>query len=388
MSAQTADAVVIGAGIIGASVAYHLKAAAPGWRVVLLEANEAPGAGETRWATGGVRHQFGTEANVRLSLLSAPYFETFEERFGVDPNFRQHGYLFVTADPARVAALDRERALQRALGVPTERLDARELARLCPPLRTDDLIAANFCARDGSVDPHWVLQGFLATFRRLGGELVVRAPVRELTPAVHSAGTAWTVTAAGGRYETPVVVVAAGPQSHDVAGLAGIDVPAHPFRRQVFVAERPAAVPATIPLTVDCDTGWYAHASRAELLLGGTDKDNRPGTEPEVDWSLFDVVYAAATARMPVLADARIVRAYAGIRTLTPDHHAILGPVAERPGCYLACGPSGHGIMHSPAIGLLLTEWITEGQPRSWDARGLLLDRFRSAHELHETAIF
>lgn len=383
MSARV-DAVIIGAGIIGASIAYHLRARKPDWRVLVLEAQEAPGSGETRWATGGVRHQFGTEANIRLTQLSIPYFEAFAARFGVDPDFRRHGYLFVTASNERFAIMQREAQIQRALGVPTEHPDRARLAALCPPLRVDDIAGANYCALDGSINPHWVMQGFLDTFKRAGGEVRVREPVQAL--AAHDAG--WTLTTPSGEIESPVVVIATGPQSRAVAALARVDLPAHPFARQVFVAERQASVPESIPLTVDMDTGWYAHAHGPELLLGGTDKDQRPGASAEVDWALFDAVFAAATHRMPTLADARIARSYAGVRTLSPDHHAILGPVPGRPGLFLAAGFSGHGIMHSPAVGLLLSEWIVEGAPRSWDARVLSIERFTNRAGFEESAVF
>lgn len=384
------DAAIVGAGIIGSAIAARLVERAPSWRVVLLEAADAPGTGETRWATGGVRAQFATEANIRLSLISIAVFERFEEEFGIDPRFRRHGYLFVTADPARLQTMDAELATQRKLGVATQRVDRQAMHALCPPLYTDDLLGGNFCASDGSIEPATLVQGYLDAFRRRGGTLVTRAPVTAFAPDRDT----WTVTTPHGEYETPIVVLACGPHTRAVAALAELDVPARAYARQVFVARMPPAIPEGIPLVVDIDTGWYVHAQRAELLLGGTDKDTRPldttgaldAVEP--DWSGFDLVYRAASHRMPALVDAQIVRAYAGPRTLTPDHHAILGPVASHPGLFLAAGLSGHGIMHSPAVGILLSEWITEGEPRTWDARALTLERFTAPTAFNESAVF
>ena len=380
------DVAVVGAGIIGASVAERILERAPAWRVVLLERESAPGTGETRWATGGVRHQFGTEANIQLSLISMPIFDDFEEIYGVDPRFRKHGYLFVTADPRQLAILDRELELQRAHRIDTLRLARDAMKTLCPPLFVDDLIGGNFCAQDGSIEPAALLQGYIDAFRRRGGALATEGEVI----AIAREGTNWLVSTARAEYETPNVVIACGPRSSAVAGLAGLNVPAKAYARQVFVVEKLDAVPHAIPLTVDRDTGWYVHASRAELLLGGTDKENRPvdGATADVDWRGFDSVYAAASHRMPALADAKVARAYAGARTLTPDHHPILGPVESHPGLFLAAGLSGHGIMHSPAVGILLAEWITDGQPRTWDARPLQLDRFATRKAIDETATF
>lgn len=379
-----ADVVVIGAGITGASIGYHLLASDPSLRVVILETEDRPGTGATARATGGVRFQFATEAHIRLSLLSRPYFLEFKERFGIDPGFRTHGYLFVTADPARWAAMGDEARLQRLLGVPTERLDPPALQELCPPLETADLMGGQFCPWDGSVDPHSVMEGFLSAFRRCGGELRLRAPVTDL----ERLSGAWRVQTPVGVVEAAVVVVAAGGHSHQVTALAGLDIPARPYRRQVFIMAAHPALPPSLPLTVDLDTGWYLHVHRGgALLMGGTDKDSNPGLDPVVDWSGFDRVAEAAARRMPVVVESRLMRAMAGVRMITPDHHPILGPSGV-PGLYLACGFSGHGIMHSPAVGLLLAEWILYGAPCTWDAGALTLDRFRQGALISEKAVF
>ncbi|MBV8355185.1 MAG: FAD-binding oxidoreductase, partial [Candidatus Eremiobacteraeota bacterium] len=371
MAHGVVDAAIIGGGIIGASIAERIQCSEPSWRCVIFEAEEAPGTGETRWATGGVRHQFGTEPNIRLSLISVPVFENFPDEYGIDPAFRRHGYLFVTADEKRLALMDRERELQNSLGVPTQRLDREQLRKHCPPLFVDDLLGGNFCALDGSIEPAWVLQGYIDNFRRHGGSLATAAPVVE----IEHTGTTWRLTTPRATYDTPIVVIACGPHTRAVAALAKLDVPVQPYARQVFVAQALPAIPPVIPLTIDIDTGWYIHAHHAELLLGGTDKETRPldGATADVDWTAFETVYHAATHRMPALAEANILHAYAGARTLTPDHHPILGPVETHPGIYLACGLSGHGIMHAPAVGILLAEWVTEGRPRTWDARPLTI---------------
>ncbi|MEX2355635.1 MAG: FAD-dependent oxidoreductase [Thermaerobacterales bacterium] len=384
------DVAVIGGGIIGASVAFHLKERAPHLRVALLEKDPFLGAGATSRATGGVRLQFATEANIRLSLMSIPYFEEFEQRFGVDPGFRRHGYLFVTADRARLPAMQAQVALQNRLGVNSALVSGLETGRLCPPLRTDDLVGGTFCRQDGSLDPHSLVQGFLARFRQAGGEVLTDAEVTGLTWSDGPDGSrTWQVRAAGRCWESGQVVVAAGPHSDQVMAKAGVEVPSKPYGRQVFVLKPHPDVPGDIPMVVDADTGWYVHAEPGgALLLGGTDKDIRPGLRHDVDWDLFDRVYDAAAHRMPVLADAEMLRAYAGVRQLTPDHHPVLGPVGGMPGLYLACGFSGHGIMHSPAVGLLLSEWVLDGRPLSWDARCLTLERFERGELLDESAVF
>ncbi|MGA3038952.1 MAG: FAD-binding oxidoreductase [Vulcanimicrobiaceae bacterium] len=355
------DAAIVGAGIVGTSIAERLIERVPGWRIVLLEAEGSPGTGESRWAAGGVRSQFGTEANIMLSLISMQVFENFERTYGVDPHFRRHGYLFVTADEKRLALMDDELRMQRALGVDTQRLDPRAMRELCSPLETDDLLGGNYCASDGSIDPATLLHAYLESFRRQGGAMATEARVL----SIERSGDVWSLKTPRVEYETPVIVLACGTRARPVAALAGLDLPVHTIERQIFKAERVAGIPEQIPFVVDIDTGWYINAQPTELLLGGT-----------------------ATHRMPMLADAKIVRAYAGVRTLTPDHLAILGPVKSHPGLFLATGFSGHGIMHSPAVGILLAEWITEGEPRTWDARPLSLERFANPTERNESVVF
>jgi sarcosine oxidase subunit beta len=361
------DAAIIGAGIVGTSIAERLIERVPGWRIVLLEAEGSPGTGESRWATGGVRAQFATEANIMLSLISMRVFESFERAYGVDPHFRRHGYLFVTADEKRLGIMDDELRMQRALGVDTQRLDPHAMRELCAPLATDDLLGGNYCASDGSIEPATLLHAYLESFRRQGGAMATEARVL----SIERAGDMWTLKTPRVEYETPVIVLACGTGARDVAALAGLEIPVHTSARHAVVAERLPGIPEQMPLVVDIDSGWYVHAQPTEILIGGTDKDSR-----------------VSTRRMPILADAKIVRAYAGARTLTADHHAILGPVESHPGLFLATGFSGHGIMHSPAVGILLAEWITEGEPRTWDARPLMLERFSTQNLRNESAVF
>jgi sarcosine oxidase subunit beta len=382
----TADVLVIGGGVIGASVAYHLLERNPRFRVVLLEREREVGTGATAKATGGVRHQFSTEANIRLTLLSYPYFTHARERFGRPVDFVAHGYLFVTGDPATLAASARSVELQRSLGVRSRILAPAEMTPLLPALVTDDLLGGSFCADDGSADPYGLLQAFLSVARSRG--LDVRTG--EGVGAVLKTGARVTgVRTACGDYAAPVVVNCAGPHADEVGALAGIEIPSRPFKRQVMVTEPLPGFPEVFPLIVDLDTGWYVHRQGASaVLMGGTDKDRRPGHDTSVDWDAFDLVFRAAARRVPPLAEARVMRAYAGVRDLTPDYHGILGEAAEAPGFYIACGFSGHGFMHAPAIGLLTAELILDGRARSMDIEPLSLARFSRGTARPEANIF
>jgi len=343
---QTADVVIVGAGIIGGSVAYHLLERDPGLRVVVLEKEPEPGTGATSKATGGVRFQFSTEANVRLTQLSYRYFTHAEEILGSPVDFARHGYLFVTTDPATLEQCRRNVALQRGLGVASEILTPAQIQTHLASLVTHDLVGGSFCADDGSADPYSMLQAFLGRAKGRGMRLLTGHPV---TGVVKSADRVTGVRTPQGEWSAPIVVDCAGPYADLIGEMAGVSIPSKPYRRQVMVTEPLRDLPPVFALIVDLDTGFYVHRQGlSAVLMGGTDKDIKPGLDTEVDWDAFDAVFRAAALRVPPPAEARVMRAYAGVRDLTPDYHGILGPAAQAPGLHVACGFSGHGFMHAP----------------------------------------
>ncbi len=371
---RTADVIVIGGGVIGCSVAYHLVKRDGTLRVVLLEREAMLGTGSTAKATGGIRHQFSSEANIRLTQLSLPLYRQFEEETGHSVYFRPHGYLFLTTDAEALAGLRKAVALQQSLGVSSRIISPADAGRLVPGLRTDDLLGGSFCDQDGTAEPAAAVQGFAARARAMGAEVMTG---QEVVALLREGGRITGARTDGGDFAAPVVVIAAGPYSAQVAAMAGLEIPARPYRRQVSVAEPIRELDREIPLTIDLDTGFYIHRmGRSDLLLGGTDKDTRPGFNLDIDWPGVERVLAAGMRRIPALEHAEVRRTYVGLRTLTPDHHPILGRVEGCEGLVLACGDSGHGFMHAPAIGLLAGEEILDGRAASLDLAPFRLDRF------------
>ncbi len=382
----TADILIIGGGVIGGSIAYHLLARDRRLRVILLEKEAEVGTGATSKATGGVRHQFSTETNVRLTQLSYPYFADAERVLGRSVDFTPHGYLFVTSEPRTFEQLKKNVALQQRLGVRSRVVAPVEMKPMLSQLVVDDLIGGTFCPNDGSADPYGLLQGFLALARERGLRVLTAEPVvgvaRERERVVG-------VETLRDRYRAPVVVNAAGPYGDQVGALAGVAIPSKPYRRQVMVTDPLPDFPEIFPLIVDLDTGWYVHRQgKSAVLMGGTDKDQHPGYDTTVDWEAFDLVFKAAGKRVPPLVEAKVMRAYAGVRDLTPDYHGILCEAREAPGFYIACGFSGHGFMHSPAIGLLMAELILDGRAASMEISALSLDRFASGAVSTEASMF
>jgi len=251
-----------------------------------------------------------------------------------------------------------------------------EMKPMLSQLVVDDLIGGTFCPDDGSADPHGLLQGFLALARERGLGVLTSEPVVGITRA---GARVVGVETSHNRYAAPIVVNAAGPHADQVGALVGVAIPSKPYRRQVMVTDPLPDFPLIFPLIVDLDTGWYVHRQgKSAVLMGGTDKDQHPGYDTTVDWEAFDLVFKAAGKRVPPLAEAKVMRAYAGVRDLTPDYHGILCEAREAPGFYVACGFSGHGFMHSPAIGLLMAELILDGRATSMDISGLSLERFKA----------
>jgi len=375
---KTADVVIVGGGIIGASIAYHLTRA--GLRDVLVIERDRLGSGSTGKNAGGIRKQFSSEINVRLSQRSIPRIERFAEEMGVDPDFRQVGYLFLITTDAHVVPFERSLELWKRLDVPARRVDAREAKSLCPPARTDDVIFATFCGEDGYADPSSLLNGYIARAREGGAEFVEGA---EVTGVDRASDRVLGVRSSQGAVVAPTVVDAAGPWAAQVAKLANVDLPIAPLRRHIFVTDPIPEVQADFPLTVEFSTGLYAHRESGGVLMGMSDPDQPPGFDTSVNWDFLPSVVERALARFPVLAAAKVRTGWAGLYEDTPDKHPILGFVDELPGFVCAAGFSGHGIMHAPATGEAIAELITKGRT-TLDISALAHSRFKKGQLVRE----
>lgn len=380
------DVVIVGGGIIGAAAGYYLLTQRPGLKVLLLEKEEVPGTVATAKATGCLRCQFSSAVGVHLSVFGIETYKQFAAMTGQEIGFHQNGYLFVTTDPERLAALAANVQMQQSLGVPARVVSPADARELCPPLRNADLVGGTFCPWDGAANPADALQGFLTRGRAMGLTVRCECPATGLIRAGERVVGVRTVR---GDVAAGAVINAAGAWAREVAAWAGISVPVQPFKRQVFIADPPEGLPLGLPMTVDLDTGWYVHQERrGSLLIGGTDRDSRPGIDERVDWDGMLPVMEAAVKRVPVLESARVKGAYAGVRALTPDDHPILGPAPGSEGLYLSVGWGGHGFMHAPASGRALAELILDGTSHSIDISSLALSRFATGRQYHEATAF
>ena len=383
---EAADVVIIGAGIVGASIAFHLTQA--GCRdVLILERETRLGLGSTGKSMGGVRAQFATEVNILMSLYSIPFFANFEEITGHPSGYKAHGYLFVATSDEHMDYLSANHARQVVLGLKDAELVGRdEIVRMVPQLRSDDIRGGSFCATDGFVDPYSAMNGFMACAREKGAELLRATEVTKIDTA-H--GRITGVQTSQGRVSTRVVVNAAGPWAALMARSAGVDLPIYPLRRMLVPTEPFPGLPERLPMVIDMTTGFHFRPEGIGLLMAWNDKAEKPGFRTDFDPEFVEKILSHAVDRVPVFADLQVNpgRGWAGMYAMSPDHHAILGPVAELEGFYCANGFSGHGVMHSPATGRIVSDLILEGKSQVIDAELLSLGRFAEGRMIHESAV-
>ena len=369
---RTADVVIVGGGCMGASVAFHLARRGV-TDVVLIEREAMLGTGSTGRNAGGVRHQFSSEANIRLSIESIRMLERFTGEVGYEIDFHQDGYLFLLSSPASVETFRRNVGLQRSCGVDVEWLDAADAARLAPGLDVTGVLGATFCQKDGIADPNGVTMGFAKAAQGMGVEIMRET---EVTGIMRAGGRITGVSTNRGDVATSVVVNAAGPHARHVGQLAGVDVPVDPYRRHIFIAQDfTAAVPPSRIMVIDFDTTFYFHREGGGMLFGMGDPDEPSGFDTTVRWDFLPAVTEVAMRRLPALADASISHAWAGLYEMTPDANPVIGPTRELAGFYLINGFSGHGFQHSPAAGRILADIIT-GRDPGFDVSAFSAERF------------
>jgi sarcosine oxidase subunit beta len=383
---HTAEVLIIGAGIIGASVAYHL-AIRGCTDVLILEKAEAPITGSTALSAGGVRHQFAREVNIRLSKYSIERFKNFSQEVGGHADLRQSGYLFLINKEDTWAQFQEQVRLQRSLDVQVELLEPRDTLEYVPGTRLDDIVGATFGSEDGFCDPYGIARGYLKRARELGVRVALSTPV---TGAQLRGDRLMAVETPDGLVSGEYVVNACGAWSGQVAALLGVDLPVQPYRRNAYITERFPNFPDPIPLTFDVDTGFWMRKEQDTVLFGMANPADPPGVNLNVDWEWLPEVLDAGIDRFPLLEKARLVKkqCWAGLYGISPDHMPILGRHPEMPKYLHASGFSGHGVMHSPATGMLIAEEILDGRAHTINIDELRITRFRNMSVQSETNIY
>jgi sarcosine oxidase subunit beta len=375
------DAVVIGAGAVGCSVAYNLA-----WRgmkkVVLLDRGNI-GEGSTGRCAGGVRQQFSTEVNVRIGMLSVQILKSFEQRLGRTADFRQIGYLFVAPDQDAMDDLLANLEVQHRAGLEDAReVDVDEIGAMVPGLRLDDLLGGSFCPTDGIAGPSEMSQAYAHAGRELGVQILEGVEVVGLSIQPGRC----QVRTDRGVIRAARVVCCAGAWSRPLGEMAGVPVPVAPYRRHIFVTKLFSGITRQTPMTVDYRTSFYFHPEGDGLLMGMSDPAEPESFRTDVEWDFLDHMVQHATHRFPALETAEIMTGWAGLYEITPDHQGIIGESRQAPGLWLCCGFSGHGFMQAPAVGELCADLVVGREP-AFDIGNLRPERFADGQTLEERAV-
>ena len=375
----TADIVIVGGGVMGASAAYHLAKCGIK-NIVLLEKEDFFGAGATGRCAGGVRYQFSTEVNIKLSLESLPMLERFKEEIGQEINYRQCGYLLIATNEKDANTFKQNVQLQNSLAVQTQLLNGDEVRLRLPLMKFDNALAGTFHQKDGLVDPNSVVVGYISAAHRLGANAIAGV---EVTGIRVSNDQVEAVETTQGAIQTRMVLNAAGPWSGLIGQMAGVEIPIVPIRRQMFTTNPLKEIPEDFPFVIDFGQSLYFHREGEGLLVGMSNQNQEPGFDQNVDEDFEFVNLEAAIGRMPLLERASRASHWAGLYEVTPDAHPVFGG-SDIQGFMICTGFSGHGFMHGPVAGKLMSEYIVDGKFSTLDVSMLDLARFEEGRLIKE----
>ncbi|WP_129662502.1 NAD(P)/FAD-dependent oxidoreductase [Phytoactinopolyspora endophytica] len=371
-----ADVVIVGGGVMGTSIAFHLAEAGVS-DVVVLERDEL-GSGSSGKPIGGVRAQFSDPLNIELGARSLRAYQDFARRPGQDIKLDNVGYLFLLTTSEQVAAFRDSVAVQNELGVPSRLISADEARQLCPYVTTDGLLAAAFSPDDGHARPALVIEGYAQAAAKAGVRIMTHSTVTAMDTR-HDRITA--VHTSRGTITCSAVVCAAGAWSARIGEMAGVDLPVLPFRRQIALTVPLRPSPPRVPFTIDFDSSGYFHNSDDGLLFGLADPRETAGfdTEWTADW--LEPFRAAMLRRAPDLADMAVATGWAGLYEVTPDHNALIGRASSPENFVYATGFSGHGFLQAPAVGEIVRD-LYLGRTPPVDVTPLSCERFSAGNTI------
>ncbi|WP_210604893.1 NAD(P)/FAD-dependent oxidoreductase [Brevibacterium oceani] len=357
----TASVVIIGAGVMGASIAFHL-AERGGEDIVIVE-RDSPGSGSTSKAAGGVRCQFSDEVNIALAARGLEVLSTFEADFGIDIGLVRNGYLFLLDSDESAEAFAANVALQQRMGLDSRMLTVAEVAELAPYVNTEGLVAGAFNPGDGHCTPEAVVSGYISAARERGVRVLKSCEVTGFEVGDGAERRVTSVVTDRGTIACSQVVAAAGAWSGLIGELAGVDLPVRPLRREIMVSEPVDFDTTRMPFTIDFTTSYYVHPEGSGLLFGCPDEADDWSFNDKRDPNWLATLAEHIEARTPELADVEAKRGWAGLYEMTPDHNALIGEAEELPGFYYACGFSGHGFLMGPAVGEVVADLMTGREP-------------------------
>ncbi len=375
----SAEAVIIGGGVVGSSILYHLTQ--QGMKNVVLLERDILCAGSSGKSAALVRQHYSNEVTIRIAQKSVEIFTHFADLVGGTAGFHQTGWLQITPPQAQ-RVTEEIVALQQRLGVKAELLSVDDVQQLFPALNTEAVAVGAYEPEGGFADPHSVASSFVDRAKALGGQVHMGTPVRRV---LVEGSRVKGVATDQGEIEAPIVVIAAGPWAQQVGKMVGIEFPLQILRSQIAIFQPQQAVENPPLVVVDPFHETYFRPEVGNItLVGGTESipiEQRVVTDPNAYNEKADADYVSGVSeklchRLPSFEDAGFVRGWAGMITVTPDWHPILGAIPDLQGGYCAVGFSGHGFKLSPAVGLLMAEFITQGKASTIDITPFRLARF------------
>lgn len=367
---DTASVVVIGGGVVGVSVAFHLAEA--GVKDIVLVERDELGSGSTSRAAGGVRSLFSDELNVRLGMRSLEAFRDFGRRPGHEIEFKEVGYLFLIAQPDHLRAFEDSIALQNRLGIVSRIVDVSEAQQLSPLIDTVGLVGGAWSPADGYCTPESVVSGYAAAARSYGVAIERHCKVVGIETIRDRIAA---VVTHRGAIRTNTIICAAGPWSREVGAMVGVELPVSPLRRQVVVTEAIPNLAREMPMTLDFGSTLYFHPEGPGLLIGMSDPMESPGFNVERSDEWLPRLTEAIAARIPSILDVGLRSGWAGLYEMTPDSNALLGEASAVSRFLYATGFSGHGFLQAPAVGEVIRDYYLGRQPFA-DVSALSAERF------------
>lgn len=375
---STYDVLIIGGGVMGSSIAYNLMNDEFDGTVAVFEKDPTYEFSSTTLSAGGIRRQFSTDVNIRISQYGIQFYEKFDETMAIDgerayAEFKQQGYLFLGNDK-NWPLIKKHHEFQTGLGVDVELLSPEETLKIIPHLNTEGLVGAAFSPRDGYLDPHGTLQGYAKKAQSLGVNYVHDEVTGILKDGNRVTGL---VTQRGDSYSGPVVVNTAGPWAAEVGRMAGVELPVDPVRRMVFVFQPSEIFDYDLPLVIDVTGLYFRHETGRIIMTGKSIMEEPPGFNFTVDKSFFTKeMWPILADRVPVFDRLKLIRGWAGLYAINRlDSNALLGKYPDIEGFYMAIGFSGHGFQQAPAVGKGLSELIGLGRYETLDLGPLDYER-------------
>ncbi|MFU8793457.1 MAG: NAD(P)/FAD-dependent oxidoreductase [Acholeplasmataceae bacterium] len=375
---------IIGAGISGVSIAYHL--AKKGAKDIVVVDKSYFTAGATGRCGAGVRQQWATPMNCQLAKMSIDFFEQAQEelQYDGDIEFKQEGYLILATTEKEDAQFKKNVALQNSLGIPTRYLTNEEALDIVPHLNKDAFISATFCQTDGHLNPFKMTDAFMQAAKRLGVKFSFYESVVAIDREDHKIKSVKTNK---NTYETQIVINAAGGYAHEIGQMAGIDIPVYSENHEILATEPVEKIQG--PMVMSFSKNIYCQqVPHGAFLMGRSNPNVEKGHDVSSSWQFLDEMAKTAVDILPRIGQLRVVRQWGGSYNMSPDRQPIISRSKELEGFYMACGFSGHGFMLAPVTGRLISEMIL-GETPSADLSALDIDRFKdqTQHDIEHSVV-